>query len=105
MLVERLIKLHARHVAAEEADGDRGALSLDESAILVHRLFGTYLRAPDAHATAETLLTVFGESRNGRSLPQKGYAGDLEYCAQVDISAVVPHLAIRDGVLAVVAGA
>jgi 2-phosphosulfolactate phosphatase len=105
MLVERLIKLHARHVAAEEADGDAEALSLDESAILVHRTFGSYLRSADAHATAETLLTVFGESRNGRDLPRKGYAQDLEYCAQVDVSAVVPHLATRDGVLAVVAGA
>ena len=104
MLVERLIKLHARHVPAEEAEADHEALSLDESAILVHRTFCSYLRGPDAHATPETLLTVFEESRNGRDLPRKGYADDLEYCAQVDVSAVVPRLAIVDGALAVVAG-
>ncbi len=104
MLVDRLIKLHARHVPVEEVDGDPEALSLDESAILVHRAFGTYLRGPDAHVTPETLLTVFGESRNGRDLPRKGYADDLVYCAQVDVSTVVPRLEVRDGALAVVAG-
>lgn len=104
MLVERLIKLHARHVPAEAADGDTDALSLDESAILVHRTFCSYLRGPEAHATSETLLTVFEESRNGRDLPRKGYADDLDYCAQVDVSTVVPRLEIVDGQLAVVAG-
>ena len=104
MLVERLIRLHARHVPTEQAEGEPAALSLDESAILVHRLFCSYLRGPDAHATSETLLTVFDESRNGRDLPRKGYADDLAYCAQVDVSTVVPRLEILDGQLAVVAG-
>ena len=104
MLVDRLIKLHARHVPAEEADGDAEALSLDDSAILVHRMYCSYLRGPDAHATPETLLAVFGESRNGRDLPRKGYADDLAYCAQVDVSTVVPRLAVVDGALSVVAG-
>ena len=104
MLVERLIKLHARHVPAEAAAGDSEALSLDESAILVHRAFCSYLRGTEAHATSETLLTVFEESRNGRGLPRKGYADDLDYCAQVDVSTVVPRLEILDGQLAVVAG-
>ena len=104
MLVDRLIKLHARHVPAERADGDSEALSLDESAILVHRTFCSYLRGPEAHATAETLLTVFEESRNGRDLPRKGYADDLDYCAEVDVSTVVPRLEIVDGHLAVAAG-
>ncbi len=89
---------------AEAADGDTDALSLDESAILVHRTFCSYLRGPEAHATSETLLTVFEESRNGRELPRKGYADDLEYCAQVDVSTVVPRLEVVDGELAVVAG-
>ncbi len=105
MLVDRLIKLHARHVPAPDADGNVEALSLDESAILVHRMFGTYLRGQEAHATSETLLTVFGESRNGLDLPRKGFADDLTYCAQVDVSTVVPRLVNRDGLLAVVAGA
>ena len=104
MLVDRLIKHHARHVSAEDADGDAQALSLDESAILVHRMYCSYLRGPEAHATPETLLTMFGETRNGRVLPRKGFADDLAYCAQVDVSTVVPRLEVVDGVLAVVAG-
>ena len=45
---------------------------------------------------------MFAEARNGRRLPQDGFGADLEYCAEIDVTTAVPHLEVRDGVLAVV---
>jgi phosphosulfolactate phosphohydrolase-like enzyme len=103
MLVERLVKLSPRRVAAEEAGAQPEALGLSDSAIMVHRLFRSYLGPVQTHATSETLLTMFAESRSGRDLPSKGYGADLEYCSEIDVTTVVPRLDVRDGRLVVVA--
>ena len=43
------------------------ALALDDSAIVAHRLFRSYLGPnSNGHATSETLMTMFAEARNGR---------------------------------------
>jgi phosphosulfolactate phosphohydrolase-like enzyme len=103
MLVERFVKLSPRLVAPEQADGDPHVLALDDSAIVAHRLFRSYL-APNSngHAGTETLMGVFAEARNGRRLPLDGFGADLEYCSEIDVTTAVPHLEVRDGVLAVV---
>jgi phosphosulfolactate phosphohydrolase-like enzyme len=103
MLVERLVKLHSRLVPPEESASRPDALAMSDSAIVAHRLFHSYLGPRDGHATPETLLKVFNESRNGRDLPNRGYAADLEYCSEVDVTTVVPRLEVRDGLLVVVA--
>lgn len=103
MLVERFVKLSPRRVAPEQANGQPDALALDDSAIVAHRLYRSYLGPnSNGHATSETLLAMFAEARNGRRLPQDGFGADLDYCAEIDVTTVVPHLEVRDGVLAVV---
>jgi 2-phosphosulfolactate phosphatase len=103
MLVERLLKLNPHRVTPEAARGQPEALALDDSAIVAHRLFRSYLGPGSAHATPETLQAVFAEARSGRDLPAKGFGPDLDYCSEIDVTTVVPHLAVRDGVLTVVA--
>ena len=101
MLVERLVKLSPRRVSPEEAADDPLALGLSDSAIMVHRLFRSYLGPLQSHATSETIMTMFSESRSGRDLPSKGYGADLEYCAEIDVTTVVPRLEMREGRLVV----
>ena len=103
MLVERFVRLSPRRVALDEASDEPGALALDDSAIVAHRLFRSYL-VPNSngHATTETLMAMFSEARNGRRLPKDGFGTDLEYCAEIDVTTAVPHLEVRDGVLSVV---
>ena len=106
LLIDRFQRHGLRLVPPEEAASDPDALALDESAILVHRLFRSYApRSPDGHADRELLLEVFAECRNGRDLPRKGLGEDLNYCAEVDVTTVVPRLVIREGHLVVVTGA
>ena len=84
-----------------------GALALDDSAIVAHRLFRSYLGPSSGpgtpHATSETILTMFSEARSGRDLPSKGFGADLEYCAEIDVTTVVPRLEVRGDLLTVVA--
>jgi 2-phosphosulfolactate phosphatase len=104
LLVDRFQRHDLRLVPPEEARSQPHALALDESAILAHRLFRSYQRPQLNGPTArEPLLGVFSESRNGRDLPRKGFAADLDYCAEVDVTTVVPRLVVRDGLLAVLA--
>jgi 2-phosphosulfolactate phosphatase len=103
MLVERLVKLSTRRVVPEEATGQPDALALDDSAIVVHRLFRSYLGPGNGHATTETLKAVFAEARSGRDLPTKGFLADLEYCSEIDVTTVVPRLEQRGDALTVVA--
>ena len=103
MLVDRLVKLNPQRVPPEEASDSPDALALDDSAILVHRFFRSYLRGGNGSVTPEILQAMFAESRSGRDLPTKGYAADLEYCAEIDVSAVVPRLEARTDALVVVA--
>jgi 2-phosphosulfolactate phosphatase len=102
MLVERLVKLNPRRVSPEQTADDPAALALSDSAIMVHRLFRSYLGALQTHATSETVMSMFAESRSGRDLPSKGYGADLEYCAEIDVTTVVPRLELRAGRLVVV---
>jgi phosphosulfolactate phosphohydrolase-like enzyme len=55
------------------------------------------------HATSETLMTMFSEARSGRHLPSVGFGADLEYCAEIDVTTVVPRLDVRGDQLVVVA--
>lgn len=103
MLVERLVKLSPRRIAPDQSAEEPAALALDDSAIVAHRLFHSYLGSLNTHATSETIMTMFSESRNGRELPSKGYGADLEYCAEIDVTTVVPRLEARGEVLTVVA--
>jgi 2-phosphosulfolactate phosphatase len=106
MLTERFMKLSPRRVAAGEAAGQPDALALDDSAIVAHRLFRSYLGpGTNGHATPDTLRAMFAEARSGRDLPAKGFGADLEYCAEIDVTTVVPHLEARGGSLVVVARA
>jgi 2-phosphosulfolactate phosphatase len=103
MLVERLVKLSPQRVKPDQSAEQPAALALDDSAIVAHRLFRSYLGSSATHATPETIMAMFAESRNGRELPGKGYGADLEYCAEVDVTTVVPRLEARGDVLTVVA--
>jgi 2-phosphosulfolactate phosphatase len=104
MLVERLVKLSPHRITPEQQDAEPDALALDDSAIVAHRLFRSFLGGlPNTHATTATLRAVFEEARNGRELPHKGYGADLEYCSEIDVTTVVPRLEVRGDVLAVVA--
>ena len=76
---------------------------VDDSAIVAHRLFRSYLGGLNVHATSETIMNMFEEARSGRDLPSKGFGADLEYCAEIDVTTVVPRLEVRGDVLAVVA--
>jgi 2-phosphosulfolactate phosphatase len=102
MLVDRIVKLNPRRVTPEEP-ADPDLLALDDSAILVHRFFRSYLQRGDSGATSETILAMFAESRSGRDLPTKGLGADLEYCSEIDVTTVVPRLDVRGDTLVVVA--
>jgi 2-phosphosulfolactate phosphatase len=103
MLVERFVRMSPRRVTPREAADHPDALALDDSAIVAHRLFRSYLDAGDGHATTETLFTMFSESRSGRDLPENGFGADLAYCAEIDVTTAVPRLGMRGDVLTVVA--
>jgi 2-phosphosulfolactate phosphatase len=103
MLIERLVKLSPQRVTPDQSADQPEALALDDSAIVAHRLFRSYLGPQAPHATSETVQTMFGESRSGRSLPGNGFGADLDYCAEIDVTTVVPRLDARGDVLTVVA--
>jgi 2-phosphosulfolactate phosphatase len=103
MLVERLVRLNSHRVAPDEAAAQPEALALDDSAIVAHRLFRSYLGPHAQHVTSDVIMTMFGEARSGRDLPAKGFGADLEYCAEIDVTTVVPRLEVNGEVLTVVA--
>jgi 2-phosphosulfolactate phosphatase len=103
MLVERFIRMSPRRVTPREASDHPDALALDDSAIMAHRLFRSYLGSGDGHVTSEAMFAMFAESRSGRDLPEKGFGGDLAYCAEIDVTTAVPRLGMRGDVLTVVA--
>lgn len=103
MLIDRLVKLSPRRVAPEEPSDDSVAMGVSDSAVMVHRLFRSYLGGIHPHATPETIRSMFAEARSGRDLPAKGFTADLEYCSEIDVTTVVPRLDLRDGRLVVVA--
>ncbi len=67
-------------VAAHE--GPLGDLTLTDSAMAAYRLWRSY--------TSPRLL--LGESTHGQTLARLGLKDDLDFCAQIDLYAVVPHL-------------
>ena len=96
MLVDRFIRLNPRRVTPEESASDPAALALDDSAIVAHRLFCSYLgTGHNGHATTETVRAMFAEARSGRELPSKGYGADMDYCSEIDVTTVVPHLEVQ----------
>ena len=78
--------------------GDPTRWILDESALAALRLYRSYL-PPGQHVdpSPETVLATFNEARNGHTLPRLGFSADLEFCARVNCSTVVPRLSHRDG--------
>jgi 2-phosphosulfolactate phosphatase len=102
MLVERFVKLSPHRITPDQSAEVPEALALDDSAIVAHRLFRSYLGGHNVHATSETIMGMFEEARSGRDLPSKGFGADLEYCAEIDVTTVVPRLEARGDVLAVV---
>lgn len=90
---------------ANPRPGDPACWVLDESAVIARRLFRSYLRGgADGVPAPADVLAMFGEARNGATLPRLGYAQDLEFCAEIDRTTVVPRLVNRAGQLMLVAG-
>src|SRR5215207_3825703 len=102
MLVERFVKLSPHRITPDQSAEAPEALALDDSAIVAHRLFRSYLGPHATHATSETIQAMFAEARSGHDLPSKGFGADLEYCSEIDVTTVVPRLEVRGDVLAVV---
>jgi 2-phosphosulfolactate phosphatase len=108
--VELIARQRSFDWPVDESDpggGDPSRLVLDESAILARRLYRSYASnqtEADSDPTTEIVQGMFRETRNGRTLPRLGYASDLEYCAQVNCSTVVPILRHRDRRLVLVVG-
>jgi 2-phosphosulfolactate phosphatase len=103
MLVERIVRLNPRRVTPEDDAIAPDVLALDDSAIVAHRLFRSYFRTGPTAATPDVIRTMFAEARSGRELPAKGFAADLDYCSEIDVTTVVPRLDVRNGSLVVVA--
>jgi 2-phosphosulfolactate phosphatase len=103
MLIERFVKLSPRRVTPDQSPELHAALALDDSAIVAHRLFRSYLGPQMPHATSETIKMMFAEARSGRDLPKNGFGADLDYCAEIDVTTVVPRLDARGDVLTVAA--
>ncbi|MCL4531888.1 MAG: 2-phosphosulfolactate phosphatase [Actinobacteria bacterium] len=89
---------------AGPVDGDEEDVSLDESAEAAVRLYRSFLG--DAGASddvavppQEAILRAFWRSHNARVLKKVGLSEDVLYCAQVDISAVVPRLRVEGDAL------
>ena len=106
-LVELTARMRPFVWPVDEADprpGDPNHWVLDESALAARRLYRSYLddgRSAERPRTDE-VRRAFEEARNGHSLPRIGYAGDLDYCAEVDRSTVVPRLTVQNGRLVLV---
>jgi 2-phosphosulfolactate phosphatase len=84
--------------------GDPACWVLDESAVAVRRLYHSYLlpESREEHPSPEVVRAVFRDSRNGHTLPRIGYGADLEYCARVNCSMVVPRLRRRNGLFVLI---
>jgi len=72
---------------------------LDESALAARRLYRSYFSGADdrLQPSLESVRAAFREARNGATLPRIGYSKDLDYCAAVGCSTVIPRLTRRDG--------
>ena len=83
-----------RALADPRVDGP--APALDDAALAAWRLYRSYAgdRSPAAAAAQG-----FADAFHGRELAALGFHADLAYCAQVDTSDVVPHLARADDTL------
>lgn len=69
MLIDRLLSISDR------------ALEFSDAAMAAHQLFTTY---------RDDLLGMLRDCEWGRHLIQKGFGADLEICAQVDLTDIVP---------------
>jgi 2-phosphosulfolactate phosphatase len=76
MLIDRIIKIGGESVSLTDAA---------HSAHILYRRFET------------NLIEVFYVSSHGRDLVAKGFEADLAFCAQIDITDIVPTF--RDGVI------
>lgn len=100
-IVEHLAALRAFAWPVDEAEprrGDPACWTLDESAVLARRLARSYRRDTGEEPRLprpDEALAMFGDARNGQTLPRLGYAQDLACCAELDRSELVPRLARR----------
>lgn len=91
----KLIEKEARGVGPGASGGSAAsAATLDESAIAAVRLFESYSRLAnrDGAPVRTEVLEAFWESHNARVLESVGLAEDVEFCAQLNISRIVPRL-------------
>ena len=91
--------------------GDEGSFSLEDTLCggmlidLIERKARKLISLTDASRGAQVLyqrfnadlLDAFHLSRHGKELIDRGFEGDLAYCAQIDISSLVPIF--REGVI------
>lgn len=74
------------------ATGPVAGLELDDSALMAARLYRSVVR--DARQpTAGEIEQVFFGAGAGQGLARLNHAADVTYCAQIDVSDVVPRLA------------
>jgi 2-phosphosulfolactate phosphatase len=84
--------------------GDPSQWVLDESAVIARRTFYSYVGGASSDCEVKAAaLTMFQEARNGHSLLRLGFGADLDYCAAVETSQIVPRLAPRAGRFVLVA--
>jgi 2-phosphosulfolactate phosphatase len=87
-----------------EAGGERGheagagpAVEVEESATAAVRLYRSYLRDGNAQPPRESILRAFWEAHNAQVLKSVGLAEDVDYCARLDVSDLVPRLSVEEG--------
>ena len=103
-LMERDGPAFLAEAAPSFGDGDEEDVSLDESAEAATRLYRSFLGDAGASDDAavppqEAILRAFWRSHNAQVLKKVGLSEDVLYCAQVDISAVVPRLRVEGDAL------
>lgn len=101
-LVERVIAGSGGVVAPWQPDADFAAtlprdeavagVQLDDSARIALRLYRSLVRDPLRPATDE-IASVFYESGAGQGLARLGLAADVAFCAEIDVTDIVPRFA------------
>lgn len=105
-LVEQIIVQSGGVIAPWQPDADFAAtvprspvpahaLELDDSALLARKLYRSVVRDP-LEPRLHEIEQVFFEAGVGQGLMRLGHEADVTYCAAIDVSAVAPHVALRD---------
>lgn len=105
-LIEQLLAQTGGLIAPWQPDADFAAslartpnnereLELDDSALFALRVYRGAVRDP-LYPSAAEIATVFFEASAGQGLQRLGLAADVHFCAQIDVSSVVPRLVRED---------